>query len=190
MACEEAIGQNIISNCLNQISGGNEKKAWLLQRTSFAITYDVTNVSKITDIAAIGTGVQAFTLLTDKKAIDSGFDRVKTSGRSDSFTHTVTFPVYEHSTIAKENIDSLEDIIVIVESRDKGESDAVFRAYGVKTGLDVSSDTERANTDNGVRLIELGPAENDTEQWSYYNVDAGTPATTLALLEALETPSV
>lgn len=186
MGCESDIAKDIISNCTTIGIGGNEKKAWIGQRKDFNFTYDPTNPSKITGITA-NSGKKLYTATVDKKGFNSGFDRVKETGKADRFTHFAALTIYEFDAVSNENIDSLEDVFVIVESRDKTDNgDGIFRAYGIKAGLDVQTDTMRANDANGGRPIELGHSEGDTEPYSQYVVLDTDYATTLTLIEGLE----
>lgn len=190
MACNSDIAKNIISDCTTQGVGGNEIKAWIGQRNDFSFTYDVTNPSKVTGITATSTK-QLWTLTASKKAIDSGHDRVVEAGRADRFTHFIGFSGYEFKAEDVENFDSLSDLIVIVESKDKtDDGDGVFRGYGLKYGLDVLSDSHRANDANGSRPLEFGPTEGDSEPFSNYTILDTDYATTKDLLIALETPAV
>lgn len=187
MNCTSDISKNILSTCVEQGVGGNEEKCWVGQRRDFDFTYDVTNPSKVTGITPV-VGKLIYTATVSKKALDSGFDRLVEAGRADRFTHMVGLTINEFDAASKENIDSLSDVFVVVEARDKGVGgDGTFRGFGLKYGLDVTADTMRANTASGGRPIELAPNAGDSEPWSFYTILATDYATTLALLEGLET---
>lgn len=179
--CAKGILASIVSTCDTVGNGGNEVKAWIMNRSDATVTYDTTDLNKITTLA--GT---AYSLTGVLKSIDSGFDRNVNAGLPDRFSHFASFSNYSFDAANGINLDNLQDLIFIVESRDKDDDgDGTFRAYGVKYGLDVLSDTHRANTDKGVRSLELGSRDGDDEPYSYYVVDAGTYATTLTMLDAL-----
>lgn len=187
MGCKEDISKDIISTCVTQGVGGNEIKAWIGQRADFDFTYDATNTSKVTGIAA-AAGKQLYTATTSLKGINSGFDRVVALGLADRFTHFVALTIMEYDTLSVENVDSIEDVFVVVESKDKtDDGDGIFRGFGLKYGLKIVTDNMRANEANGGRPIELGPVEGDSEPWSQYNILDTDYATTKALLEGLET---
>lgn len=189
--CLEKLRQDIIADCSVQGSGGNEIKAWLLNLGEFNLTYDVTNESLITGIVAADVGIEAYTLTTSRKGINTGHDRVIEVGRADRFTHYANFNAYAMKAADVEAIDKMGNFMIIVESRDKtDDGDGVFKAYGVKYGLFPTSDTQRANDANGSRPLDFTSQDGDTEAWSSYTVLDTDYATTKALLESLETPSV
>ena len=189
--CIPKIASDIIADCSVQGNGGNEIKAWLLDlNEDWTITYDVTNPSKITGIVN-GTGVQAFTLTTTKKGINTGHDRVIEAGRADRFTHYANFSSYAMKAADVEAIDNMGNFMIIVESRDKtDDGDGVFKAYGVKYGLFPTADTQRSNDTYGSRPLDFTNQEGDTESYSSYTVIDPDYAKTKALLVAIETPRV
>lgn len=187
--CLSDIAKEIIADCTTQGAGGNEIKGWLGNRLNFSFTYDTTNSSKVTGITA-ATGKRLWPVMVSKKGLNSGFDRVKEAGRGDRFTHFGGFTVTEFDAASVENVDSLDDLILIVESKDKADvGDGTFRGFGFKAGLTVTSDTMRANDAYGSRPLELGSAEGDTEPWSQYTVLITDYAGTKTALVALETPA-
>jgi hypothetical protein len=192
MACVPGIVKSIISDCSTSGIGGNEVTAWIGNRTQLDFTYDVTNPSKITTIALngeIASGERLWNITGVKKLLNSGYDRVQADDRPDKFTHYFNFQGFEFKAADVENMDNLDDVVVIVESKDKtDDGDGVFRAFGVKYGLYPSSDTMRANDINGARNIELTSLSGQEEGQSNYTVLATDYATTKALLVSLETP--
>ncbi len=189
MSCNSDIAKSIISDCTTQGVGGNEIKAWIGQRKDFTFTYDATNPSMVTAIVAASTK-QLFTITASPRAIDSGHDRLIEAGRADRFTHFVGFPTYEFKAADVENIDSLEDVFIIVESKDEADDgEGTFQGAGLKYGLKPVTDTRRANDANGSRPLEFGPVEGDSEPYSQYTIFDTDEATTRALLVALETPA-
>jgi hypothetical protein len=188
MSCVKGIAKAIVSDCTTSGIGGNEIKAWIGNRLEMTFTFDVTNTSLITNIAVASTK-QLYPLTGVKKLLNSGYDRVVVDDRPDKFTHYFNFQGFEFKAADVENIDNLEDIVVIVESKDKtDDGDGVFRAFGVKNGLYPTTDTMRANDINGARNVEVTSLEGQAEQWSNYTVLATDYATTKTLLEGLETP--
>lgn len=186
MSCLSNIAKNIISDCTTQGSGGNEIKAWLFKRSELTITYDNTNPSKITDLA-LGTGKKGFTLTGVKKLINSGYDLVSEEARADGYTHFLGFQGFEFDAASVENLDSLNDLIAVVESKDKTTTgNGVFRLFGAKCGLTKTSDAMRANDNYGARVLELATPPGMIEPYSNYTVLDTDYATTLALLVALE----
>lgn len=185
MDCLAGILQNINAGCDTVGVGGNEVKAWILNRSEVSFTYSTEG--NVISAASMSSGAVAYTLTAILKAIDSGHDRVIEAGLPDRFTHYIAFSNYSFTSAEALNIDNIHDVVVIVESRDKtDDGDGVFRVYGAKYGLDVTSDTSRANTSKGVRSLELGTRADDTEPFSNYVFFNTDYATTLAAIEALE----
>jgi hypothetical protein len=186
MACVTGIAKDIISTCDTSGIGGNEVKAWIGNRLEMTPTYDGTNPSLITDLAVASTK-QLYVLTGVKKLLNSGFDRVVADDRPDKFGHYFNFQGFEFDAPSVENIDNLEDIVVIVESKDKPtDGNGTFRVFGMRNGLYPSTDTMRANDINGARNVEVTSLEGQEEPQSNYTLLDTDYATTLALLVSLE----
>ena len=190
MSCVKGIALDIISDCNTSGVGGNEIKAWLGNRLEMTPTYDVTNPSKVTALA-VDVTKQLYTMTGVKKLLNSGSDRVIAEDRPDKFTHYFSFQGFEFKAANVEGIDNLDDLVVIVESKDKTDTgDGVFRMFGLKYGLYPSSDTMRANDINGARSLELTSLAGQEEIYSNYTLLITDYATTLAALVALEAVQV
>ena len=185
MACTDGIVKAITSDCTTQKIGGLEVESYVMNRKDFIPTFDVTNESKITDVAMAATKT-AFKLTGVNKNFNAGHDRVIAEGFADTFTHYLSFKAFEVLAEDVENIDNLKDIVVIVETKNETTSgEGMFLAYGVKAGLYVTTDTLRHNADNASRNIEMASKEQETEEFSCYTVLDTDYATTKAALEAL-----
>jgi len=190
MGCNDGITANIISDCTTSKAGGLEVKAWVLNRTNAVITYDETTKNLITTIA-MEEGEQAFTIVGTKKLLNSGHDVVVAADRPDKYAHYFNFQQFEILSEKIVNVDNINDVIIIVETKDKNDTgDGVFIAYGVKNGLWKSTDTQRANDINGARNIELISLEGQEEPYSRYVVLSTDYDTTLTMLESLEEVAV
>ncbi len=184
--CVKGITKSIISNCTTQTVGGLEIKAWVGNRLELIPTYDNTHLSKIIGLDTT-VGGKLFPLNAVKKMLNSGHDRVVEDARADTFTHYFNFHGFEWDSASAEDLDSLDDIVVIVETKDKrDDADGTFRVYGMKHGLYPSSDSARANDIGGARNIEVTSQDGEGEPFSRYNLLAVDYATTKALLEGLE----
>jgi len=185
--CIGDIVQNLISDCTTQGKGGNEIKVWFTQRKNIStFTQDGTNPSKITALA-IAEGEQMWTFTGVKKLFNSGHDLITADNRADTYTHVVGFEAFEHDAASIENVDAMDDMVFITESKDKpADGDGTFRIWGLKNGLFKTSSTERANDVNGARVLELASEADSGEAFSQWTLDAGAYATTLALLVGLE----
>jgi hypothetical protein len=186
MGCVPGITKDILSTCQTQPIGGVEVKGWIGNRLEMTPTYDVTNESKITSLAVASTK-QLYTITGVKKLLNAGFDRVVGEDRADSFTHYFNFQGFEFDAESVEGMDNLDDIVVIVEMKEKPtDADGTFRVFGMKNGLYPSTDTMRANDIDGARNIEMTSLDGQGEPWSNYTLLATDYATTLALLVSLE----
>lgn len=186
MTCVKGIAANIISDCNTSGVGGNEVKAWIGNRTEMTFTYDGTNPSKITAIAVASTK-QLFTFVGVKKLINSGHDLVVAEDRPNKYTHYINIQGFDYAVSTVENLDNLDDVVVIVESKDKTTTgEGVFRVYGAKYGLYPTTDTARANDLNGARNIELASQSGEEEPHSNYTFIDTDYATTLQALVNLE----
>lgn len=190
MACEDNISKSITSNCTTQGSGGNEVKGWIFKQDEIGYVQDGTNPSKITNIT-LGTGLLAYTFTGVKKMLNSGSDIVIEDARADGFTHFIGFSGFEFKSADVENFDSLDNLVFVVESKDKtDDGDGVFRVYGLMQGLVKSADTMRTNDNYGSRVIEMSTPPGQTESYSNYTFLKTDYATTLAALVALETAQI
>jgi hypothetical protein len=185
MACTSGIAKAITSNCTTQPVGGLEVTAYIFNRADMTITYDGTDPNKVTGIAAVGSALM-YKYTGVKKNLNAGHDRVVSDEVADAFKHFVSLKGFESDTDSVLNFDGLGDVCVIVEYKHKPSSaDGVFVAYGLKSGLYVTTDNRRANENNGIRNIELASRDQEDEPYSQYNVLLTDYATTKSALEAL-----
>jgi hypothetical protein len=188
MGCIDGITKNISSTCENQPVAGTEVKAWVGNRLEATFTYDVTNPSKITDIQMAQTK-NLYTLTGVKKLLNPGSSLVVAEDRADTYQHKFNFQGFEFTAEDVENIDSLADLFVIVEMKNKDSAgDGTFRAFGVENGLYKSSMEWTANDIDGAIPIEMTSQEGENESYPWYTVLDTDYATTKAMLEAQETP--
>lgn len=191
MSCLQGITKNIVSDCTTKPVGGLEVKAWIGNRLEIIPTYDGVNGSKLTNIDVEATK-KLFSIVGVKKLLNCGFDRVVAEDRPDAFTHYFNFQGFEFKADNVVNMDNLNDVVVIVEMKEKPtDADGTFRVFGLKYGLYPSTDTMRANDIDGARNIELTSLEGQAEPYSNYTLlVTGGYAATLALLESLEITQV
>jgi hypothetical protein len=182
MACTDGITANIASTCANNISGGLEVKAWIWNRTGVTLTFSGNSITNITDSGAI----QAYTITGVKKLLDAGHDIVVADNRPNKWIHHFMFEQFERTIAARLNVSQLNDVVVCVEAKDKGTGgDGTFFVYGAKHGLYLTGDTQRFNTANGARVIELATQANEEEDYPEYILLKTDYATTLAALNGL-----
>jgi hypothetical protein len=189
MGCVDGITKNITSTCVTQPIAGTEVKAWVANRLEVSITYDVTDVSMITNIAPT-SGNQLWSLTGVKKLLNPGSSLVVAEDRADKYQHKFNFQGFEFLAEDVENIDALSDLIVIVEMKDKSATgEGTFRAFGAKNGLYKTSLEWTANDIDGAIAVELASQEGENEDYPWNTVFITDYAATKAMLVAGETPT-
>lgn len=188
--CQTVISRNITSDCTTIGSGGIETKVWLLNRTDIAsITYNI--LDYIVEAITMKTGKRAWVLTGFKKNLNAGHDKVVADDVPDKFTHYFNFKNYEFLGLDIQNVDNLSDIVAIYESKDKTTTgEGVFRILGLSHGLFSLTDTMRVNENSGARNIELQSLAGQEEPKSMWTFFKTSYATTLGLIEDLETPAI
>jgi hypothetical protein len=187
MSCATLITKNITSNCSTQPVGGLEVVAYLYNRGLMSPTYDGTSPNKVTGLTAVGAAL-LYKLTGIKKNLNAGHDRTVSDDLADTFKHFFSFKGFEFTSSDVLNIDGLNDVVVIVEYKQKNTTgDGVFVGYGLQSGLYITSDTRRANDANATRSLELSSRDQEGEPYSQYNVLITDYATTKSTLEALLT---
>lgn len=164
----DTLFQDITSNC-NMPTAGMEATVYIFNRTDISATKDSSNSALITGLA-IEKGKTGFKIYGHKKNVNAGHDAVIDVTTPKRFTHYFSFHGYEFDSAAVKNIDAIEDLIVVIERKDKAEdADGTFIILGLESGLYTSSDTLRMNDANSVRQIEMQTMEGSTEKHSQYN---------------------
>lgn len=191
MACITGIIDSIVSTCENSPVGGLEVKSWLINRKDIdAVTLDGTNTNTI-EAMTLKQGKRAWLLTGVKKLLNAGHDVVVNDARDDRYTHYFSFEQFEVDGAALLNVDQINDMVVICENKNKGVSgDGAFICLGLMNGLYKTSDTRRSNDTEGTRKLELASMAGQEEKYSSYVFFITNYATTLAAIEALETPAV
>jgi len=189
MGCTDGIIKGMISNCTTTPAGGAEVKAWMVNRSEITFTYDGTTPNKIT-AAVMATGKQAWPILGVKDLHNGGFDGVMSNNRPDRYTHMFATEGFEIDAESLLNMDNANDVVVIVERKNKGvDGGGAFIVLGAKNGLYKSADSSKLLDADGARPMEWTSMETAPEPYSFYVFDAGSYADTLAAIEALETPA-
>jgi hypothetical protein len=187
MSCSTGIAKNITSNCTTQPVGGLEIIAYLFNRGAMALTYNATDPNKVTGIAAVSNALM-YKYTGVKKNLNAGHDRNISDDLADTFKHFLSMKGFEFDAESVLNLDGLNDICAIVEYKQKNTNgDGVFVGYGFQSGLYITTDSRRANENNGTRSLELTTRDQEGEAYSQYNVLITDYATTKSTLEALLT---
>lgn len=182
MTCTSKIFKNIISDCSTTPTGGMESVVYLVNRVDL-INPVYSGNTLITDFSLV-SGTTAYKLVSTKKSANFGSDRVTTETMPDQFKHFFSFQNFEFDALAIDNLDTMNDLVAIVERKDK-KGDTPFTILGIGSGLYVSSDTSRTNDNNGVRVLEMTSMDGQLETNSEIKFLKSDYSTTKAFLEAL-----
>lgn len=183
-ACTGAIGAAILNDCASKPIGGLEQVAYLFNRVDITATLDGSNPNLVTNLD-VAVGKQGYKLTGYRKNMDAGADGVISETLPKTWNQFFSFHSWSVLAAEAKNIDAMDDIVVIYESKNKGAGSAgAFHMLGYDTGLFVSSDAKRANTDEGIRALELTAVGSPVSEHIVLKTDY---ATTYALLESLMT---
>ena len=188
--CNEGIFADIVSNCTTQKSGGLEVVAYAMNRTDIeSVTYDATYDNMVTAMTMKSTK-RVWEVKGIKDLLNAGHDIVTAADRADLYKHYFASQAFETEAEKIFNQDALNDIVVIVEAKDKtATGDGVFFIYGLKAGLYKTTSTRRFKDINGSRNIEFASMDSALESHSEYVFFDTNYATTLAAVQALLTPA-
>ena len=183
--CTKKIYKNSVADCSTQGVSGIEQTVYVLNRSDIAaVTRDAYLDNKVTDMT-LATGAHAYKLIGQKQNLTCGSERVVSDTAADSFRHRVNFQCYQFDAESLDNLDEAEDLVAIVERKDKSNVDGTFLIYGLGTGLFFSSDTYSSNENNGARMLEMSSLDTQLERNSACTFVKTDYATTKAYLESL-----
>lgn len=188
MGCEDKLlNKNITSNCTNVIKGGWEQKGWIANRSEIENVTQADNLVTAFDITATKV---LYTINVAELGLGGGHEFVPAAdGYPKSYINKGSWKFFEKSPAAMLNADEIDDLVLIVQTRDVDEltSEPIFLMYGLKFGLWKTTDTQDPNAERGSRLIELQSQENANEPFSAVQYLKTDFATTLADLILKET---
>lgn len=189
--CNFGIAADILKDCSAPPTAGTEMVAYAINRRDIVgVTYDQSNPRLVTAIT-LAPGAKAYKIENFKKEIDAGFDIVTSDTNIDKFNQYVKFEAWGIDSDTVKALDELSDLVIIVERKNKGaDGNGAFQIYGLLTGLYKSSDTMRANTASGKRIIELTNQAEEESTVSYHVFFDTDYATTKAKVEALLEPAL
>lgn len=192
MACSTQISKNIISNCSTATPRGIEAVAYIWNRGNVSITHDSTNPVKVTGLAKNGTGIKAYKITGFKSNLSYSNSAKTNADYPTRYSHVFVFDGYEFDASSIENFDSMDDICVVVEQKEKYDGgDGTFVGLGFECGLWKSKDETNNGANNGARKLEFSSLDTALETQSQYNVmitaapSVSVYADTLEALESL-----
>lgn len=183
--CNFGIAADILKDCSAPPTAGVEMVAYAINRRDIAgVTYDQSNPRLVTAIS-LASGAKAYKIENFKKEIDAGFDLVTSDTNIDKFNQYVKFEAWGIDSDTVKALDELSDLVIIVERKNKGaDGNGAFQILGLLTGLYKSSDTMRANSESGKRIIELTNQAEEESTVSYHVFFDTNYATTKTAAEA------
>jgi len=187
MGCLAKITAVITNTCTNVPAAGLEVKGWIFNRGD--VTWTVGASLTLITAGANASTKKAWTITAVKKENNAGADAVVADNLPGLFKHTLTIQPYERDEDAIKNIDSMDDIVVVVELKGP-KTQGCFVILGYETGLHKASATWKALDNHGIPTYEFSTRDGEEEKYSRYVfwVAADTYAATLADLVSLETP--
>jgi len=168
MACK--INKDIFSSSCNYKPIIAAIRAYVFNRKDITISK---TANLINDIQNVGANIGYSLDVAKNGAIDFGNELVSSDNLPDYFTHFVKFPIFENDSESLLNIDSSEDLVIIIETTTKQ-----FFALGVDSGLFKSVDTN-SGYDKDIEY------RSEFELFSAYEVLKDDHITTKELLESL-----
>ena len=168
MACK--INKDIFSGACLYKPVVSAIRAYVFNRKDITISK---TANLINDIQNVGTNIGYSLDVAKNGSIDFGNELVSNDSLPDYFTHFVKFPIFENDSESLLNIDSSEDLVIIIETTTKQ-----FFALGVDSGLFKSVDTD-SGYDKDVEY------RSEFELFSAYEVLKEDHITTKELLESL-----
>ncbi len=157
------------------------------------ITYDITNVTLITDIT-MKTGKQMFAFYGVRSTVKPQVDLVA-SEVNVGFSHQVDFSVFEVDSAQKENLQAMSaksQFCIYQNPKDSSLGDSVWEVMGVNSGLEVAT-LVRMPADGatgGAYTVQLKTPEAASETVlpnSFFDTDISV---TEAKIEALLVPAI
>lgn len=184
--CNFGITADILKDCAAPPTAGVEEVMYVMNRRDInTITYSSTNKNLVTAMTMKSTK-KAYKVEGFKKEIDAGFDLVTSDTNIDKFTQYVKFENWQIDAASAKELDGLSDLVAIIERKNKGVAgDGSFQIYGLQTGLYKSSDTMRANSESGKRIIELTNQGEEESTVSYHVFFITSYAATKSAVDAL-----
>lgn len=188
MSCVKGITANIINDCDYQPKGGVEETVYAFNRSDIdTITYNATNKHIVEDIT-LASGKLAYTIKGFKKSSNAGYDMTVNENLPDTFKQYFSFQPWGNDAATVKALDNLSDLVIVTESKNKGVSgNGAFEIFGLETGLYKSSDSKRANDNNGIPTIEMTTQDGEDASVSRHILFDTDYATTKAILVGLLT---
>ena len=184
-ACGGVLGADILNDCAAKPTGGMEQVVYMFNRSELTATVDGSNANLVTALAVASTK-KGYKLTGFRKNMNAGADIIVSDTSPKKWNQFFSFYNWNVEAAAVKNIDDLDDVVVVYESKSKGaNTNGAFHMLGYPGGLFVSADTKRVNDNDGNRSIELTSLAGSENLVSEHIVLSTNYATTLAMLEAL-----
>jgi hypothetical protein len=183
MACINGITAAITNDCDYLPVAGTEVDVIMINRTDIATVTYGTNKHVVEDIV-LKVGKIGYKHTGFNKSIDGGSSAVVDEKMPNYFKQSFSFEAWGIDAATTKAIDNMNDIVVIVELKNKGNAgDGTFQVIGLETGLKVAKDDKTFNANMGKRLIGMESIDNSSKSSHiFYKTDY---AVTKALVDSL-----
>ena len=169
MACEGLITADMLFDCLYAPIGGIEVNVLLFNVVDIdyaALTRDAANPDIITNFA-LKAGKTGYLLQGIKQVNSGASELVKKEFSNDKRKHTFNGTVFNVSAANKLQMNQMAEggkYVAIVERKWKGLDNAeAFLAYGVQSGLELTTEVHNTNENDGVLQFSLASADGYEE---------------------------
>lgn len=135
----------------------------------------------------LGDGKFGFKYESLKNSLDTDCSLSKGTYQN-TFDHKVTFKVFAKTQIIKDELNKLSNakVVAITENVSNDAEGVKYELFGADNGLEMSEFTAPSTgTDGVVYSFSVASGDNAKESALPLSIDAGTPETTKALIEAL-----
>lgn len=164
MSCTTKITADILE-CSKLPTKGLKSKAWIFNADEVTFTMTKNKITAIT----MASGKTSFTAEGAKDFITAGHEAVVAENKLTTYKHNFSIQAFPLTATEKENLDTVDNIIVIVEANgEKGEG--VFLAYGVTNGLWKATQTKSSADNNALTTFEFSSRDQMEERYSEYVV--------------------
>lgn len=183
--CLQGIYSNIINECQDATGVGLEVTMYVFNRLDVeSKTFDGVDSYMVTDIT-LSSGSTAFKIVGTKIANTASYSFVAKELSNDKYSHQVNLNVSKQDASTMEQLDSLGDVVVIVETKAKSTGNGQFKIFGLGFGLWPIEGAWNSGENEALHTLALASQEGSeelTRNLLFWDTDE---ATTRAKLEAL-----
>ena len=172
----------MINDCAIAPIAGLEEVMYVFNADELTASKSSTVKTLVTDLSVL-VGKKGYKVTGFKKSHNAKTELVVSDTLPDSYKQSVDFTVWSKDAATVTAIDSFNNVVIVVENKDKGVAGAsAFAIYGLDTALYKATMTQEANVDAGVFKLSMVAEGQRVPFYNLYDTDY---ATTKALLDGL-----